>query len=65
MKIVVPIRQMKDIDQHVSWNNGPVFRDLKQKKKGRGHWKKILRAALLGFSSNLSSVEQILFSLKS
>lgn len=31
MTVVVPIRQMKDIDQHISWNSGPVFRDLKQK----------------------------------
>lgn len=29
--VVVPIRQMKDIDQHISWNSGPVCRDLKQK----------------------------------
>lgn len=57
MKIAVPIRQMKDIDQHISWNSGPVFRDLKQKEKGRGHWKKFLSAALLVLSSNPSSVE--------
>lgn len=60
--VAVPIRQMKDIDQHLSWDNGPVsikFKDFKKKKKkeakqGSGHWNKVLRVALLGFSSHAS-----------
>lgn len=33
--IAVPIRQTKDIDQNLSWDNGPVsikFKDIKKKK---------------------------------
>lgn len=58
--VAVPIRQTKDVDQHLRWDNGPVFRDFKKtktkKKQGRGHWNKFLRVALLGCSSNPSLV---------
>lgn len=44
LTVAIPIRQMKDIDQHTSYH-GPVFRDFRQSKTqnkprepGSGHW---------------------------
>lgn len=54
MTVAVPIGSAKDVDQHLNWDDGPVFKDLKKKitttNKGRGHWNQFLRVALLGFS---------------
>lgn len=66
MTVIVPIRQMKDIDQHVSWNSGPVFRDLKQKaskKKRKRTLEKILEncTTLFFFQSKFSGTELIFF----
>lgn len=30
MTVSVPMRQTKDVHQHLSWDNGPVFKDLKK-----------------------------------
>lgn len=39
MTVAVPIRQMKGSAPHISWNDGPVFRDFnrtnKQKSENR------------------------------
>lgn len=58
MTVAILIRQMKDIDQHLGWDMDLCSKTLKKQtnKKGRGHWSKFLRVALLGFSSDPSLV---------
>lgn len=56
--VAIPIRQTKDVDQHLGWDMDLCSKTLKKQtnKKGRGHWSKFLRVALLGFSSDPSLV---------
>lgn len=45
MTVAVPMRQTKDVHQHLSWDNEPVFKDLKKNdanKKEKQNRKRIL-----------------------
>lgn len=33
MTVAVPVRQAKDIDQHLRWDSGPVFKDLERQQQ--------------------------------